>query len=94
MLGGVIRTGSGDQFQVRWGVVKDFARLYRIIQQAIAWENSHVSEQSEDSLPKAVSGAAAPPDLPGQLGHLGELFEKGLLTEVEFVQAKKRLLNP
>jgi Short C-terminal domain len=86
--GGMIRTASGDQFQVRYGKAKSFVEVYQIAQQAIAWEESQPVQAPADTIPPAKES-----DLSSQLSALASLHAAGALTDVEFTTAKARLLG-
>ena len=84
--GGVIRTPDGNQFQARWGKVKQFRELYNAMQHASAWDAEH------KPLPTPVVVQNAP-GLSDQLEKLAALRTQGILTDDEFKDAKQKLLN-
>lgn len=90
VVGGVLRTPDGNQFQVRWAKAKDFAEVYRIVQQALIWDSDHAVVPSP-APPSAAGGAHD--DLVGQLERLAALKRDGVLSEEEFIAAKRRLLG-
>lgn len=85
-------TTSGDQFQVRsrWKA-KAFRDLYHLLQSAIQWEDSQAEEVHEAAHHGAVSGPFG--GIAEELGKLGHLRDQGILSEEEFVAAKKKLLS-
>jgi hypothetical protein len=82
----VIRTQEGEQFQARWGKVKQFRELYNAMQHAAAWDVEHKPQPT----PVVVQNA---PGLSDELEKLAALRAQGVLTEDEFQNAKQRLLN-
>ena len=84
--GGVIRTQEGEQFQARWGKVKQFRELYNAMQHASAWDAEHTPQPT----PVVVQNA---PGLSDELEKLAGLHAKGILNDEEFQDAKRRLLS-
>jgi hypothetical protein len=66
----------------------EFGELFRIVQQAINWEESRAKQSNSES-PSANNEG----NLVKQLSTLADLFDRGLLTEKEFADTKARLLN-
>jgi hypothetical protein len=86
LQGGLIYPAGGRQFQIRWGKAKAFGEIYRLVQQAEEWESSRAFEAAQQPSREARS-------LAEELERLSELYERGLLDDVEFRTAKARLLG-
>jgi hypothetical protein len=84
--GGVIRTQEGEQFQARWGKVKQFRELYNTMQHAAAWDAEHKPQPT----PVVVQNA---PGLSDELEKLAALHAQGVLNDEEFQDAKQKLLS-
>ena len=84
--GGVIRTQEGEQFQARWGKVKQFRELYNAMQHASAWDAEHKPQP----MPVIVQNA---PGLSEEIEKLAALRAQGVLSDEEFQDVKRRLLS-
>lgn len=85
---GLILLGNGAQFQARRASAKRFVSIYRLAQQALAWDDTREAMPAPSSSPQVVA-----PDLSAQMQQLADLYTQGLLSEQEFAQAKQRLLS-
>ncbi len=86
-------TADGNQFQTVAAMVNDakhFYQLYRVAVQASSWAQSRGTATVED--PRRVR-VDATGDLAGQITKLSELMEQGLLSEDEYMAAKRILLG-
>lgn len=88
--GGVLRTMSGDQFQVRYSKAKSFLAAYQVIQQAHIWELSNPPASAPIAAPAA---SAVHGDLAGQLTSIIAMHSSGSISDEEFTAAKSRLLG-
>ena len=82
--GGVIRSPEGEQFQARWGKVKQFREIYNAMQHASAWD----ADNKPQPTPVVVQNA---PGLSEELEKLAALRAQGILTDAEFQDAKSLL---
>jgi hypothetical protein len=86
-------TSDGNQFQTAGAMpneAKNFYELYRVAIQAASWQQSNEVHASVES---PAPSHAATEDLAGQITRLSELMEKGLLSEDEYLAAKRKLLG-
>jgi len=63
-----------------------FGELYRMVQQAVTWEKSHTAH----AVTVVSNSSSGEPNIADQLTKLADLFERGVLTEKEFSEAKSR----
>jgi hypothetical protein len=88
LMGAVIRTPDGKQFQRRWGRAKSFGEMFRLAQQAVAWQHDHSVTTSA-----VASKPSGDPDPVAALERLAELRQQGLLDDEEFNAAKRKVLG-
>ncbi len=86
MVGGILVTADGNQFQTRWGKAKAFHECYTLMLQASVWDADHAPDDE-------TTASVEVTDLPDQLRRLADLYEKGLLNDAEFAAAKARLIG-
>jgi hypothetical protein len=82
----VLILGTGDQFQTYRTRAKPFAAMYKVIQEAMAWEATHTNEIVLDAV------TTPPASLAEDLRELVALHREGLLTPEEFAAAKQKLM--
>lgn len=92
---GKVLSIGGSLFQVRGrGRAKRFIELFKLIQQALMWQNQREAQAAVELQAMAALGStgASPTDTVGELHRLSELRDQGVLSEAEFSQAKQKLL--
>jgi len=74
------------QGQTEKFTMTQFGELYRMVQQAVTWEKSHTAH----AVTVVSNSSSGEPNIADQLTKLADLFERGVLTEKEFSEAKSR----
>jgi hypothetical protein len=69
--------------------MKEFGELYRMVQQEAVWEKSHTVQPVN----VVSNSSSAELNIADQLTKLADLFDRGVLTEKEFSEAKSRILG-
>jgi hypothetical protein len=83
----VLVLGTGDLFQTYRARAKPFAEMYKVIQEAMAWEAAHADEEIRNSV------TAQPPSLADELRELAAMHQQGILSAEEFAAAKQKLMS-
>jgi hypothetical protein len=83
----VLVLGTGDLFQTYRARAKPFAEMYKVIQEAMAWEAAHADEMIRNAV------TAQPPSLAEELRELAAMHQQGILSAEEFAAAKLKLMS-
>jgi hypothetical protein len=95
LLGTMARTAvvAGTATAVSGGMMRRQQRRAQEQQEASAYEQQYTEQQVAAAAPPSPAAQSGTDQLVAQLKELGDLKDRGILTEAEFEQQKARLLG-